>query len=327
MRLILTFLLLGALLAGLAAPGGAQTTAGTPETPALMLERWDSEADLIEQRLVEDPPQAAEIDEMRDILGAQHDGIPILITTAKAGLKPLRQQLEALGEPPEDPASETPEIADERKRLVDQIAAYEVGLKRASQASARATALHVQLTQLRRNLFTERLLGRGPGLLDLALSGKAIAALGRTAGTILLETTYRFERQQMSASWIFNLLTPIVAVLAAGFLLLASRRRVLDWLLRQIKPETPHSRRAAIAVGITLTRLLVPAVVLVIAVVAIDQSGMLGPRGETALAGLARAAALVIAANALGGAFSRPALRSCGYRNSTISPPCTPIAG
>jgi hypothetical protein len=67
MRLILTFLLLGALLAGLAAPGGAQTTVGTPETPALMLERWDSEADQIEQRLAEDPPQAAEIDEMRDI--------------------------------------------------------------------------------------------------------------------------------------------------------------------------------------------------------------------------------------------------------------------
>jgi small-conductance mechanosensitive channel len=214
--------------------------------------------------------------------------------------------LEALGEPPEDPATETPEIAGERMRLIDQIAAYEVGLKRANQAAARATALQVQLTQLRRNLFTERLLGRGPGLLDVALSGKAVAALGRTAGTILLETTYRYERQQMSASRIFNLLMPILAVLAAGFLLLATRRRVLDWLLRQIKPETPHSRRAAIAVGITLTRLLAPAAVLVIAFVAIDQSDLLGPRGEAALGGLARAAALVIAANALGGAFFAP---------------------
>ena len=107
MRLILIFLLLGALFTGLPTPGGAQTTEGAAETPALMLERWDAESGRIEQRLAEDPPQAAEIDEMRGLLDAQRNAIPDLITTAKAGLEPLRQQLQALGEPPEDPATET----------------------------------------------------------------------------------------------------------------------------------------------------------------------------------------------------------------------------
>ena len=306
MRLLPVLLLLGALLAGLPAPGGAQTVDAMAETPALKLERWDSEAGLIELRLAEDPPEAAEIGEMRGVLDAQRDAIPDLMATAEAELKPLRQQLEALGDPPEDPAAETPEIAGVRKRLGDLIAEGDARLKRASQARARATALHAQLTELRRKLFTERLLGRGPSLLDPATPGKAISALGRTLGTIGLETTYRLERQQVSASRIFGLLMPLAVVLVAGFLLLAVRRRVLDRLLRPITPDTPHSRRAAIVVGIVLTRLLLPAAALAIAVFAIGQSDLLGPRGEAVLAGLARAAALVIAAAALGGAFFAP---------------------
>ncbi len=306
MRLCPVLLLLGALLAGFPAPGGAQTAEGATETPALMLERWDAEASLIEQRLEENPPEVAEIHEMRGVLDAQRYAIPGLIATAEAKLKPLRQQLKALGDPPEDPARETPEIADERKRLGELIAERDAGIKRAGQAEARAAALHARLTELRRKLFTERMLERGPSLLEPAMPGKALAALGRTARTIELETTYRLERQQVSASRIVSLLMLLAVVLVAGFLLLAARRRMLDWLLRQITPDTPQSRRAAIAVGIILTRLLLPAAALVIAVFAIDHSDLLGPRGETVLAGLARAAALVIAANALGGAFFAP---------------------
>ncbi|MFQ5566748.1 MAG: mechanosensitive ion channel family protein, partial [Paracoccaceae bacterium] len=155
-------------------------------------------------------------------------------------------------------------------------------------------------------LFAERLLGRGPSLLDPAMPGRAISALGRTLGTIELETAYRLKQQRVSTSRAFALLMPLALVLVAGFLLLAARRRVLDWLLRQVTPATPQSRRAAIAVGIVLARLLLPAAALAIAVVAIDQSDLLGPRGEEVLAGLARAAALVIAAAALGGAFFAP---------------------
>ena len=306
MRLLLALLLVGALLAGLPAPGGAQTVDAAAETPALMLERWDSEAGLIERRLAEDPPEAAEIDEMRRVLDAQRDTIAGLSKTAIAELKPLRLQLEALGDPPEAPVIETREIADERQRLIQLVAERDAGLKRASQAEARATALQARLTELRRKLFAEQLLDRGPSLLDPAMPGKAVAALGRTLGTIKLETIYRFNQQQISASRIFGPLMPIVVVLVAGLLLLAARRRVLDRLLRLVTPEIPHSRRAAIAAGIVLTRLLPAAAALAFAVFAIGQSDLLGPRGEEVLGGLARGAALVIAANALGGAFFAP---------------------
>ena len=78
MRLLPVLLLLGALLAGLPAPGGAQTVEATAETPALTLERWNSEAGRIELRLAENPPDAAEIGEMRRVLDAQLDAIPNL---------------------------------------------------------------------------------------------------------------------------------------------------------------------------------------------------------------------------------------------------------
>jgi potassium efflux system protein len=315
MRLFPILLLLGALLAGLPAPGGAQTTVVDPETPTLILERWDSEAGLIEQRLAEDPPQAAAIDEMRGILGAQNDGIHILITTAKAGLKPLRQQMEALGEPPEDPTTETPEIADERKRLIDLAATYEVRLKRANQAEARATALLAQITELRRKRFTERLLERGPSVLDPVMFGRAMDAIGHTLGTILLETTNRIEGAAMGASLAVALVPPIMLMLVAGFVLIAARRILLNRLLSLVTHEMRHSRKAAIVVGIMVARLLLPAAALVIVVFALYRSDLLGPRGGFMLAGLARGMALVIAANALAGAYfapRAPALRLSG---------------
>ncbi len=316
MRLLPVLLLLGALLGGLPAPGGAQPVGATAETPAHMLERWDAEASLIEQRLAENPPEAAEIDKMRDVLNAQRDAVPALIEVALAELKPLRQQLDALGDPPEDPDIETPEIAAERKRLIELIAGRDAGAKRISQAEARAAALHTQLTELRRKLFTEQMLQRGPSLLDPAMSGKAVSAIARTAGLIKLETIFRLDRQQMSASRILGPLMPIVVVLAAGLLLRTARWRLLDRFRRLIKPDTPQSRRAAIAVGIILTRLLLPAAALAIAVFAVVQSDLLGSRGEAVLAGFARAAALVIAANALGGAFFAP--RASGLRLSRL---------
>ena len=306
MRLLLALLLVGALLAGLPAPGGAQTVDAAAEPPALMLERGDSEAGLIERRLAEDPPEAAEIDEMRGVLDAQRDAIVGLAETAIAELKPLRLQLEALGDPPEAPVIETREIADERQRLIQLVAERDAGLKRASQAEARATALQARLTELRRKLFAEQLLDRGPSLLDPAMPGKAVAALGRTLGTIKLETIYRFNQQQISASRIFGPLMPIVVVLVAGLLLLAARRRVLDRLLRLVTPEIPHSRRAAIAASIVLTRLLPAAAALAFAVFAIGQSDLLGPRGGEVLGGLAGGAGLWIAANARGGAVLPP---------------------
>jgi small-conductance mechanosensitive channel len=319
MRLLPILILLGALLAGLPAPGGAQTAIGTAETPALMLERWDVEAGRIEQQLAENPPEtskAAEIDEMRGILDAQRNTIPGLIATAEDELKPLRQQLEALGAPPEAPATETPEITDERKRLLDLIAAGEARIKRASQAEARAAALHSHLTELRRKLFTEQMLDRGPSLLDPAVFGQAIEALSRTLGTIWLETTYRFEGETMGAALTIALLPPILLMLIAGFLLIAARRILLDRLLPLVTPETDHSRKAAIVVGIILARLLLPAAALAIIVFAFYLSDLLGPRGKIMLAGLARGMALVIAANALAGAFFAP--RAAALRLSRL---------
>ncbi|MHA1529978.1 MAG: hypothetical protein ACTSVG_13240, partial [Alphaproteobacteria bacterium] len=161
MRLLLTLLLLGALFAGFPAPGGAQTADATEETTALKLERWDFEASLIEQQLAEEAPDAAEIAAMLDVLDLQRGAILDLVEKTMTGLKPLIRQLEALGDPPEEPATETQGIANERKWLTGLIAERDAVAKRAGQAEARAAALHVRLNELRHKLFTDRMLHRG----------------------------------------------------------------------------------------------------------------------------------------------------------------------
>ncbi|MEM1385236.1 MAG: mechanosensitive ion channel domain-containing protein, partial [Pseudomonadota bacterium] len=68
----------------------------------------------------------------------------------------------------------------------------------------------------------------------------------------------------------------------------------------------PHSRRVAIATGVTLTRLLIPALSVGLILFAARNSGLLGDAGTELMRGLTSAAFLMIAAYALGGAFFSP---------------------
>lgn len=84
----------------------------------------------------------------------------------EAQLTPLRSQLTALGDPPDPDATEAPDVAERRDRLVKQIAEGEGRLKEVGLALTRASTLQQQLAQRQRKQFTETLLTRGPGPLD-----------------------------------------------------------------------------------------------------------------------------------------------------------------
>jgi len=217
MRLLSILLLVGALFAGFPAPGGAETDATTVETAAQKLERWEFETLLIEQQLSEEAPGAAEINEMLEVVDAQRGAILELAERTLDGLKPLLRQLEALGDPPEDLATESQAIVNERKWLTGRIAERDAMAKRVGAAEARVAALYTRLNELRHQLFTDRMLHRGPSLLDPAMLGKALTALGHPVEAIKLETLYRLERQNMSASRVLGVLMPLTIALVVGF--------------------------------------------------------------------------------------------------------------
>jgi len=283
-----------------------EATDGEEESIPARLDRWESEAVNIELRLEYQEPTIDAINAMRATLEDQISGVAPTREAIEAELAPLREQREALGEAPEDSASEAPQIAEERKRLGKDIAALEAQLKRAQQAEARARGLIDRLAHLRRELFTARLKSRGPSLLEPGVPRAAVTALSRVANTITLETGARIEKQSMGASLLAGLVLPLVLIALAGFTLFGVKGFALDRLLARITPETPHSRRVAAGACVTLARLLLPAVALALLFGGIANSGLLGGRGMMLLTGLAEAAAVVIGAYALGGAFFAP---------------------
>jgi len=306
MRLLPILLFLTVLAAVPPCVAVAQTALDTTETPALKLERWDAEAALIEKVLAEERPGPPEIDGMRATLDAQRAATPQLIAATDAELEPLRQQLEALGAPPEDGSEEAPDVAAERKRLTELVASVEARQKRLAQANARAAALLDRLSTLRRELFTRELLTRAPSLFEPGVIGRAIASIGRVAKALGGETAQRIETSRLDVPFVLRTLLPVVLIGAALFLMLGVKRSVLRRLLGGVRPEMTHGRRVLTAFGVTLVRLVTPAASVALALLAVWNSGLVGELGEILLSGLAFTALIVTGAYALGGAYYAP---------------------
>jgi small-conductance mechanosensitive channel len=310
MRLFPLILLLAALVFSLPASSGAQTAEGTVETPELMLERWEAEADFIDQFLdadeLDETLGTAEIDALRATLEDQRETVPDLIAATEAKLEPLRRQLTALGEPPEDTNTEVEEVATQRATLTTDIGAQEALLKRAGQADARASAQIAALADLRRKLFSRALLSRGPGLFDAGVPRAAAESIARTIDVVRGETHERVIASRMGVPFFARTVLPLVLIGVALFLVLGVKRAATRWLLRPAAAGAPDRRRVGTAIAVTLVRLLVPALALVLTLAAIWNSSFLGPEGEDLVRGLARTLMVVIGAYALGGAFYAP---------------------
>lgn len=283
--------------------------------PAAQIQLWESEANGVAQDMERNRPGAAKIEEHLATLGRQLTEAPALIERLGAEIAPVQAQLDALGSAPEDLSTEAPQIGLERKRLQSELTQLEAVAKRADQLAARAKGLETQLLQMRRDRFRDELLTRGPSVLDASTPPNAIASILRTATGIWTETETRVHELSMDPATVTRLVSPLVLFAMALFLLLRLRRRSLRWLIRQVSEETPYSRRISIGAGITLARLLLPAVAVAMIIASLVMSGLLGPLGTQLADGLARTALVVIGAYALGGAFfspSTPLLRLSG---------------
>ncbi|MEM1343852.1 MAG: DUF3772 domain-containing protein [Pseudomonadota bacterium] len=291
-------------------------TAAAQNAPSLSerLEQWETDARAIEEALDADRHTLETIARARALL--ESDLLEVLPAreALQTRIAPLRDQLEALGEAPADPQTEAPQIATERQRLLAEIGEVEARLRRTDQAEARAEGLLVQLSEKRKTLFTDQLLSRGPSLLEAATLPAALASIQRTGRIIVLETLSRIDRQstEMNVPRLVPLILPVVLIGVALAVLIKVRNVAIVRLQRSVNYDSPHSRRVAAGLGMTLARLLLPASAVALILVAVDASGLLGGQGKRLLEGLRSGAALLIGAYALGGAYyapSAPALR------------------
>lgn len=142
------------------------------------IETWQAQADEIEADLNKaldaaqledaDGRQNADVQSLDtqteekyiETLQSQMQGADALISDQAIFLSPLQDQLQALGDLPEDAAEEDPALARERERLTQELQRYEAIQKQAELVKARAFKLLERINQLERDAFTRELLHR-----------------------------------------------------------------------------------------------------------------------------------------------------------------------
>ena len=288
-------------------------------SPTAQLKLWESEANGIAKDIESNRPDSEKIERHLELLGDQLSETPALAERLSAEISPVRAQLDALGEPPEDLSTEAPQIGLERQRLQRELGELETVSKLVEQVTARARGLETQLLQMRRQRFRDELRTRGPSVLEPSTPRNGWTQILRTARAIWTETRTRIETLSIDFATVTRALIPILLFALALALLLRFRKRLLRWLVRKVSEDTPNGRRVAIGAGITVARLLLPTVAVTMILASLALSGLLGPLGKTFVTGLAETAFVVIVAYGLGGAFfspSTPLLRISGLEES-----------
>ncbi len=141
---------------------GAQTQ--TPQRPIrAVVEQWERTFNAITLEIDRgqiSPERALEL--KARLIEIEKEAVKVR-TNAETALKPVKVQLEALGPAPaEGEPAETQEIADQRNKIVDDIAAYEARTKQADLAATKVKDLGLQINAMTLERTIQRLLQSYP---------------------------------------------------------------------------------------------------------------------------------------------------------------------
>jgi len=236
-------------LAALPAPSLAQQAEGgaAVERPVITLDRadalfdqWEKSALAVEERLQSEPITPAVLTDFRQILDPQRVNSRTLATQARDQLAPLVAQLDSLGPPPEEGASEAPAVTVEREEINKRIAGLRAVVSKSDLAFTRADRLIATATDAQRQRFTDELLQRGPAPFDprhWLTAGTTVLAV---SGDVVAEATATEARQRRREVWRDAGPTALAALAFALLMLVFARRYALQRLSRAIQSHPPQ---------------------------------------------------------------------------------------
>lgn len=186
----------------------------------------------------------------------------------------LKGQIDALGPPPEDGASEPDAVAARRIELNNMLEYERAPARRAAEAYGRADTIIQQIDQKLRERRTSALLHLSP---SPVLPSSWAAALGEAAQwgqAALSETRNRFDRMspdQMRAQLPSELLLLFLVVLTMTF-----GRRFVHSLPENLSARASYNARRAVEFAVSLLQIMLPYVGVRLAVAAIRSTGLSG---------------------------------------------------
>ncbi|MFN7002486.1 MAG: DUF3772 domain-containing protein [Roseinatronobacter sp.] len=270
---------------GAALPGGAfaQTNA---TGSAAEIEAWrnfavQAEA-LIDNPLVRDE----QLTELRAELVSFRSQFMAAQDVNATRISALREQIAALGPPPEDGGSEAEEVSTRRAELNEQLAQLQAPAVAAQEALRRAEGLIRQIDTIQRERQAEALLALWPAPINPVNWVAAVDSIWGTTFTFATQIIGATEDPARMREFRSNLPISIVLLLFSGFVLWRGRawiERIVSRLL-----DDSGSRRSKRVLGylLSLTQIIVPVTALMALSVALELTSLFGDIGSQLAAGM-----------------------------------------
>ncbi|TVP73697.1 MAG: mechanosensitive ion channel family protein [Rhodobacteraceae bacterium] len=203
----------------------------------------------------------------------------------------LRDQIAALGPPPEEGATEAPEISERRAELAEQLAALQAPGIAAQEAFRRADGLIRQIDTTLRERDAEALLTLWPSPVNPVSWVAAVDAIwgtGFTFGTQILGLTEDPARMREFRS---NLPVALLLILVSGFVLIRGRRWIEQLVSQWLTDGGSRHGRRVLARLLSLTQIILPVIAVMAIATALELSSVLGMSSEQVTVGLIAASA------------------------------------
>jgi small-conductance mechanosensitive channel len=256
----------------LAAPLWAQD-----KTPAEIIDGWDKTATRAEEVLAAGEASTSALEVMRESLVEQRAAARAMVAEETKKLAPFRQQLEALGPKPAEGVEEAPEVVAARLDLNQKIETVSGRLKKAELALARVDGLIKQLDGLIRGRFTNTLLSTGPSPLSPWRWVGAVAEYLNVAERLAAEGARGWEDPVAKRNRETRLPALAIATVLSVLLIVSMRRWLSLSLRRGVVEGAGRGRRLAVGLVTAAMRLVAPLIVLALCILALRQSGLIGP--------------------------------------------------
>jgi len=261
---------------------------------AIDYDSWERVATRAEEAVESARASTQAFDTLRAELVRWRDRFQAAQQANASTISTVRQQLDALGPPPED-GSEAPAIAKERAQLNDRLGELQAPVKKAELAFSRADGLIKGIDRIISQRKTEQLLSLGPAPLNPAHWGKG--------GTALLEAT-RALQSEVLTGWSNPAqrdraqqgLPLAIFLLLVGGVLIARGRTWSRRLNRRVLAGQDSAGRWMAGFAVSLGSLVLPLAGVYAVIEAAYATGLVGLRSEAMLAALLRAAAVYLAA-------------------------------
>ncbi len=280
-------------LAALSSAVGAQERVADYEA------EWTATAARAEAAIESNAASTMVMETLRAELVAQREDASRLELLLRERIVPLEEQLDALGEAPEDGQSEEPELAMRRAELTHEIDQARAPMLIAQAEYRRANGLIKEIDTLIRVRFSENLTQSGPTPFIPSEWSNAATTLQRYGRRLVEDTGDIISRDTSRAALKQKAPLALFIAFIGGWMLLGLRRSFSDLLQRTL---TSRNGRPSLWVQAfaSFARLLVPIAGVIALIFAVRLSGLEGAWSRPILSALPYVAFSIIAAIWLG---------------------------